>query len=127
VDIGIKLSDAYHQEIHSLEVAISAFISTLPPLHQLATTGSEDRPILITVHTLAQAAIIHLYQRFAPDDPVAYDKCSRAARACGAVITHMTDPDFVFLEPIIGVCHLAVCSSSATDLFCLVALLGISR
>ncbi|KAJ7122035.1 hypothetical protein C8R43DRAFT_51465 [Mycena crocata] len=103
-DSRIKPSDAFHQEIHSLELAISAFISTLPPLHQLDTTGSEEKPILIAIHTLAHAAMIHLYQRFAPDDPVSYDKCSRAARACGAVISQIADPDFAFLDPILGPC-----------------------
>ncbi|KAJ6594581.1 hypothetical protein B0H19DRAFT_65665 [Mycena capillaripes] len=107
-DSRIKPSDAFHQEIQSLELTITAFISTLPPLHQLATTGSEDRPILIAVHTLAQAAIINLHQRLAPDDPVSYDKCSRAARACGAIITHITEPDFVFLDPILGPCWTSV-------------------
>ncbi|KAJ7803484.1 hypothetical protein B0H14DRAFT_2887702 [Mycena olivaceomarginata] len=103
-DPRIKPSDAFHQEIHALELTISAFVSTLPPLRQLASMGSETRAIFIAIHTLTQAAIIHLYQRFAPDDPVAYDKCSHAARACGAIITHITEPDFVFLDPILGPC-----------------------
>jgi hypothetical protein len=100
---GIKPSDAFHQEIRSLELTITAFISTLPPLHQLETMVSEDKPILLAAHTLAHAAMIHLYQRFASDDAVSSDKCSRAARACGAVITHIMDADFPFLDPILGV------------------------
>ncbi|KAJ7162230.1 hypothetical protein C8R46DRAFT_346459 [Mycena filopes] len=103
-DSGIKPSDAFHQEIQSLELTITAFVSTLPPLHQLSTAHPEDKPILIGVYTLAHTAIIHLYQRFAPDDAVSYDKCARAARACGTVITHITDPDFAFLDPILGPC-----------------------
>ncbi|KAJ6507398.1 hypothetical protein C8R47DRAFT_92897 [Mycena vitilis] len=103
-DSRIKPSDGFLQEVTSLELTITEFISTLPPIHQLSSRGPEDRPILVAVHILAQAAIIHLYQRFAPDDPVSYDKCSRAARACGAIITHITEPDFVFLDPILGPC-----------------------
>lgn len=101
--VGLKRSDAFHQEVHSLELMITAFLSTLPPLHQLDTAGSEDKPTLIAVHTLAHTAMIHLYQRFAPDDLVSYDKCAHAARACSTVITHITDPDFAFLDPILGV------------------------
>ncbi|KAJ7252117.1 hypothetical protein B0H12DRAFT_1233997 [Mycena haematopus] len=103
-DSRVKLSDSFSQEIQALDLTIDTFVSTLPPLHQLATMGSEDRYVLITVHTLTQAAIIHLHQRFAPNDPVSYDKCSRAARTCGTIITHLTDPDFVFLDPILGPC-----------------------
>jgi hypothetical protein len=89
--------------------------------------GSETRAIFIAIHTLTQAAIIHLYQRFAPDDPVAYDKCSHAARACGAIITHITEPDFDFLDPILGVCGppFLLCESAADFFFCSLALLDI--
>ncbi|KAJ7141101.1 hypothetical protein C8R44DRAFT_866755 [Mycena epipterygia] len=103
-DSSLKRSDAFHQEVHSLELMITAFLSTLPPLHQLDTAGSEDKPTLIAVHTLAHTAMIHLYQRFAPDDLVSYDKCAHAARACSTVITHITNPDFAFLDPILGPC-----------------------
>ncbi|KAF8143328.1 hypothetical protein K438DRAFT_1911086 [Mycena galopus ATCC 62051] len=103
-DSRVKLSDAFVQEIHALELTINAFLSTLPTLHQLASMGSESRSVLITVHTLTQAAIIHLHQRFAPDDPVSYDKCARAARACSTIITHITDPDFAYLDPVLGPC-----------------------
>ncbi|KAK6996989.1 fungal-trans domain-containing protein [Favolaschia claudopus] len=99
-----KLSDSLPQEIHAFELTINSFASTLPPLHQLTSMGPENRAVFIAIHTITQAAILHLYQRFAPDDPVSYDKCSRAARACGAVITQITDPDFVFLDPILGPC-----------------------
>lgn len=103
-DSRIKPSDAFHQEVQSLELTITAFISTLPPLHQLEATDPETKPILVAVYTLAHAAMIHLYQPFSPDDPVSSDKCSRAARACGAVITHITDSEFAFLDPILGPC-----------------------
>ncbi|KAJ7782518.1 hypothetical protein DFH07DRAFT_324892 [Mycena maculata] len=93
-------SDAFQ----ALDLTISAFISTLPPLHQLPSTGSEEKPILITVHTLAHAATIHLHQRLAPTHAVSYDKCSHAARACSTIITHITDSDFAFLDPILGPC-----------------------
>ncbi|KAJ7502505.1 hypothetical protein B0H11DRAFT_640842 [Mycena galericulata] len=102
-DSRAELSDSFHQEVHALELTITAFIATLPPLHQLVATGSEDKPVLITIHTLAHAAILHLYQR-SLDDPVSFDKCSRAARACGAVITQLTDTDFPLLDPILGPC-----------------------
>ncbi|KAJ7646575.1 hypothetical protein FB45DRAFT_177962 [Roridomyces roridus] len=98
----VEPSDSFRQEIHDLELTITAFVATLPSLHSL--TSSEERPMLLTVHTLAHAALIHLYQPFAPDDPVSYDKCSRAARACGSIITHITDSDFAYLDPILGPC-----------------------
>ncbi|KAJ6591343.1 hypothetical protein B0H10DRAFT_784324 [Mycena sp. CBHHK59/15] len=103
-DSRIKPSDDFLREVESLELIITGFISTLPPVHQSSSAAAEDTPVLITIHTLAHAAIIHLYQRFAPDDPVSYEKCSRAARACGAVITQVTESDYVFLDPILGPC-----------------------
>lgn len=101
--LGIKPSEAYLEEIQSLELIIAGFMSTLPPVQQLGIASAEDRPILVATHTLAHAAMIHLYQPFASDDPVSYDKCSQAARACGEVITQIMDSDFAFLDPILGV------------------------
>lgn len=79
------------------------FISTLVPAHQLEAALPEDKHTLIVCHSLAQAALIHLYFRFGQDDPVSYDKSLRAARSCVNIIKHITDADFDFLEPIIGV------------------------
>ncbi|KAJ7233912.1 hypothetical protein C8J57DRAFT_1249569 [Mycena rebaudengoi] len=103
-DSRIKPSEAFLEEIQSLELVIAGFMSTLPPVQQLGIASAEDRPILIATHTLAHAAMIHLYQPFASDDPLSYDKCSQAARACGEVITQIIDSDFAFLDPILGPC-----------------------
>ncbi|KAF7315953.1 Fungal-trans domain-containing protein [Mycena indigotica] len=115
-DSRIKPSDPLRQEIHSLELTIGAFLSTLPPLHTLDTVGPEDKPVLITAHTLVHTALIHLYQRFVPDDRVSYDKCARAARACGTIITHINDADFAFLDPILAPCWTAVAEALLREL-----------
>jgi hypothetical protein len=104
----MKLSNRFQEEIQALELTISRFIPTLIPVHQLDATTLEDKRILVVAHTLAHAAIIHLYQRFAQDDPVAYDKCSRAASACVSIIKHIGEQDFDFLDPIIGVSCLCI-------------------
>jgi hypothetical protein len=64
----------------------------------------EDKHTLIAAHTLAYTASIQLYRPFTQDGPATFDKCSRAARACVAVIEHITEQDFSLVDPIIGVC-----------------------
>lgn len=103
-NIGMKPSDHLQAEVRALELTILRFISTLLPLGQLDGAALEDKHVLIVTHSLAHAAIIHLHQRFAQDDSIAYDKCSQAASACVSVIKHTGDMDFDFLDPIIGVC-----------------------
>ncbi|KAK0505291.1 hypothetical protein EDD18DRAFT_1399387 [Armillaria luteobubalina] len=99
-----KPSPVNQDQIRALEITITRFLSTLPPVHSLDATMPDDRQILITVHTLAHASIIILHQPFARDDAHSYDRSSRAARACASIIKSMTDSDFNFLDPIVGTC-----------------------
>ncbi|KAJ7049951.1 hypothetical protein C8F01DRAFT_1181078 [Mycena amicta] len=115
-DSPLKPSDTLRQDIQALELTIGAFISTLPPLHTLDTVRSEDRPVLIASHTLAHTALLHLYQPFSPDDPVSYEKCARATRACGTIITHLNDADFAYLDPILAPCWTAVAEALLREL-----------
>jgi hypothetical protein len=96
-------SAGFREEIQVLEQTLSRFIPALIPVHQLDATMPEDKHILIVTHTLAHAAMIHLYHRFAEEDPISYNKRLRAARGCVTIIKHITDGDFDFLDPIIGV------------------------
>lgn len=103
--LGMDHLNAYQDEMQSLELTISRFLSGLIPVHQLSTQAltTEDQCTLYTTHTLAQAAFVHLYQRFAQSDPVAYEKCSRAAREIVSVIKHVGDAVILSLDPIVGV------------------------
>lgn len=64
----------------------------------------EEKHTLIIVHTLIQVSVIMLYQKFAQDDPVAYEKCSAAAKACVAITKYVSEQDYDYLDPIIGYC-----------------------
>jgi hypothetical protein len=97
-------SNAFREEILTLEHTISRFMTTLIPLHQLDATLPETKHASVVIHSLANAAMIHLYFRFSQDDSIAYDKALRAARACVNVINYIADNDFDFLDPIIGPC-----------------------
>lgn len=77
------------------------------PLDQLDAVTLEDKHTLIAAHTLAHTASIQLYRPFAQDDPIIFGKCTQAARACVAVIEHITEQDFGLVDPIIGVCLFA--------------------
>lgn len=63
----------------------------------------EEKHTLIIVHTLIQVSVLNLYQKFAQDDPVAYDKCSAAAKAVVAITKYISEQDYDYLDPIIGV------------------------
>ncbi|EEB87868.1 hypothetical protein MPER_14601, partial [Moniliophthora perniciosa FA553] len=98
----IKPTGGYPEDMQALELTITRFLATLVPIHQLNTRMPEEKQVLIVVHTLAQAALMHLYQRSAQDDAVAYEKCSQAAKACVAIVKYISDQDYDFLDPILG-------------------------
>ncbi|ESK90577.1 hypothetical protein Moror_4260 [Moniliophthora roreri MCA 2997] len=100
----IKPTGGYPEDMQALELTITRFLATLVPIHQLNARMPEEKQMLIVVHTLVQAALMHLYQRFAQDDAVAYEKCSQAAKACVAIIKYISDQDYDFLDPILGSC-----------------------
>ncbi|KAL0575798.1 hypothetical protein V5O48_006176 [Marasmius crinis-equi] len=101
---GHKPSGGYPEEVQALELAITRFLGTLVPVHQLTATMGDEKQTLIVVHTLAQAALIHLYQRFAQDDAVAYEKCSQASKTCVEIISYIAEQDYEYLDPIVGPC-----------------------
>ncbi|KAJ7587027.1 hypothetical protein C8J56DRAFT_90526 [Mycena floridula] len=118
-DPSSKPSVRSQEQIQTLELAITRFIPTLVPVHQLDTTpllGDTDKHTYIVAHSLAHAAVIHLYQRFALDDPVAYDKCSRAASACVGIVKCIGDRDYDYLDPIIGTCWTSAADILIRDL-----------
>ncbi|THU83472.1 hypothetical protein K435DRAFT_666289 [Dendrothele bispora CBS 962.96] len=101
---SFKFTNDYPEEIQSLELTISRFIPTILPVLQLNATITmpEEKYTLIVVHTLVQTAIIHLHQRFAQNDAIAYEKCSVAAKAAVEIVKYISDQDYDFLDPIIG-------------------------
>jgi len=103
-DPRLSASNAFREEIMTLEHTISRFTTTLIPPHQLDATTPEAKRALVVIHSLANAAMIHLYFRLSQGDSVAYDKSLRAARACVNVIKYIADKEFDFLDPIIGPC-----------------------
>ena len=86
-----------------LEKTISHFVASLIPLDQLDALLPDDKQTLLAIHTLAHTASIHIYRPLASDDPAFFEKCLRSARACVAVIKHIGEQDYGFLDPIIGV------------------------
>ena len=98
---------AYTDDFQNLELTITRFIPTLVPVQQLEATLPEQKHAFLTNHTLAHAAVVHLYYPFGTEDPTSYQKCLRAARAIVTIIKHLSEVDFEFLDPIIGVSRFA--------------------
>ncbi|EGO00414.1 hypothetical protein SERLA73DRAFT_73137 [Serpula lacrymans var. lacrymans S7.3] len=103
-DKRLSLSSAFTDDFQTLEHTITRFIPNLIPVHQLDATMPDDKHAFLVIHTLAHAAMIHLYYSFGHDDPVSYGKCLQAARSCVSVIKHIAEPDYEFLDPIMGPC-----------------------
>ncbi|KAH7912432.1 hypothetical protein BJ138DRAFT_1004480 [Hygrophoropsis aurantiaca] len=103
-DQPLALSSAFTDDFQHLEHTIARFLPTLIPAHQLDAIMPHDKHAFLTTHTLAHAAMIHLYYPLGQDDPVSYDKCLTAARCCVSIIKHIADTDYDFLDPIVGPC-----------------------
>jgi len=115
-DPRLPASSTFREDVQILENTITRFLPTLIPPHQLDTTTPDERHLLIVIHTLVHAAMIHLHYRFSHDNPVSYDKCRRSARACVAVVKHIAATDFNFLDPIIGPCWTCVAETLIREL-----------
>lgn len=100
---GGKAAGRLTAEQHALDHSITMFLSTLIPVNQLDAILPQDKHSLIITHTLAHTAMIHLHRSMARDDPISFDKCLQSARAGLALIKLISDQDFAFLDPIIGV------------------------
>jgi len=113
---ALSLPNAYMDEFQALEHTIARFLSTLIPVHQLDAAMPDDKHAYIAIHTLAQAAIIHLYFPSGPEDPVSYEKCLRAAQCCVAITKHIAAADYDFLDPILGPCWTTVMDTLIREL-----------
>lgn len=114
---GLSLPSGFTDEFQALEQAITRFLSSQIPIHQLETAMPQDRQACITAYTLANAAMIHLSTLFGDRDPTAYEKCLRAARCCVSVIKYITEADYEFLDPVLGPCWTYVVDTLIQDLF----------
>lgn len=101
--IGLAPSTAFTDDFQNLENTILRFVPTLVPVQQLDALTPQIKHAFVTNHTLAHSAIIHLYYPFGTEDPSSYEKCLRAARSIMTVVKSLSDVDFDFLDPIIGV------------------------
>ncbi|KAF9237442.1 hypothetical protein BU15DRAFT_75985 [Melanogaster broomeanus] len=101
---ALALSNAFMDDFQTLEHTVTLFLSTLIPVHQLDASMPNDKHAYVAIHTLAHTAIIHLYFLFGHEDPVAHEKCLRAARCCVSIVKHIADSDYEFLDPIVGPC-----------------------
>ena len=55
------------------------------------------------VHTLARVAAIQLHHQFASKERNSHEKCLKAAREVTTIVRQLTEYDYPFLDPIIGV------------------------
>ncbi|KIM78836.1 hypothetical protein PILCRDRAFT_576092 [Piloderma croceum F 1598] len=115
-DHRLAPSTAFTDDFQNLEHTITRFVPTLIPVQQLDATTPQNKHAFLTNHTLAHAAIIHLYYPFGTEDPTSYEKCLRAARSIVTVIKHISEVDFDFLDPIIGPCWVVAADTLIREL-----------
>ena len=97
------MTNSFSDNFRMCETAITRFITTLLPLHQVGAAIPDDKFALIVIHTLAHAALISLHFPFMRDNNVSRQKCLRSARSVILVIKHIAEADFDYLDPILGV------------------------
>ncbi len=100
---GSLASGAFSENFSAFEHSIMRFTTTLVPLHQVGGAMPDDKYALIVIHSLAHASMIRLHAPFMLDDTGSRDKCLRAARSLIHVTKLITDADFEFLDPVVGV------------------------
>ncbi|EKM54793.1 uncharacterized protein PHACADRAFT_258894 [Phanerochaete carnosa HHB-10118-sp] len=109
-------STNFSENFRAFDSTISRFVSTLLPVHQLATMMPEDKYTLFLVHSLAHASMVRLHQPFVADDQLSREKALRAARSLVLVVKHVTEADFDYLDPMIGHCWMTASRVLAFEL-----------
>ncbi|KAI0338286.1 hypothetical protein BDW22DRAFT_1409640 [Trametopsis cervina] len=94
----------FMDNFRAFEATIARFTTTLLPLHQLAATMPDDKYTLYMIHSLSQTAVIRLHHPFIADNQMSREKSLLAARAVTLVTKHITEPDFEYLDPLLGHC-----------------------
>jgi hypothetical protein len=99
-----NLSDALIEQSNAVETTISRFAAGLLPVHELSAVLATDKHSLLVVHSLAQYALIQLHFHLSGGtDAVRHETCLQAARAILFVVSHVSDADYDYLDPLIGV------------------------
>lgn len=119
---GLSPSASFSENFRAFEHTITRFTTTLLPLHQLGATMPDDKYSLFVIHSLAHASMITLHQPFMTDQ-ISRESTLRAARSVTVVAKHISDADFDYLDPLIGVRN-ASSSWHCSGLTCCLALLG---
>ncbi|KAF8629149.1 hypothetical protein AX17_005734 [Amanita inopinata Kibby_2008] len=101
-DRSMKMVDTLN-DVQKLEHGIAHFLPTLINMEELDAVSAEDRFSLLATHTLTYTAVIKLFQSLSAEDVVSFEKCARAARSCTVIIKQLSDQDYAFLDPIVGV------------------------
>ena len=94
------------EDINKLEHTIALYLSTLMPVDHLDRMGLEDKLSTVIAHTIAQTAVVFLHRHFATENPISAEKCARASQMCVSLVKHIGEKDFLFLDPVMGVCDL---------------------
>lgn len=68
----------------------------------------DDKYTLYMIHSLTHTAMIRLHQPFITDDQVSREKSLRAARSVTLVTKHISDADFDYLDPLMGVSSFSI-------------------
>ncbi|KIY46791.1 hypothetical protein FISHEDRAFT_46643 [Fistulina hepatica ATCC 64428] len=115
-DPMLKPTEAFQRDVAALEMTVQRFVAALIPVQRLGSALPEARQALVGTHTLANCALVLLYRRLAQGsalppqsitlahERMAYDKMVNAARACIAVLPHIAEQDYSFLDPAVGPC-----------------------
>ncbi|KIK24767.1 hypothetical protein PISMIDRAFT_373909 [Pisolithus microcarpus 441] len=119
--VGLTLPNTFSDEFHALEQAISRYLSSQIPIHQLDSAMPEDRQACITAYTLANVAMVNLNYSLGDADPAAYEKCLRAARCCVSLVEYIAETDYEFLDPILGPCWSFVVDALVRELYAIEA------
>ena len=98
----------YLPNLVNLEACITRFLTTLMPAHQLGAALPDDRHAHVVTHTIALTALVQLHLRFAREgEATSLEKCVRAAHAATSLIKCVAEPDYEFLDPVVGVSRLS--------------------
>ncbi|KAI0692217.1 hypothetical protein BC835DRAFT_82085 [Cytidiella melzeri] len=97
---------AYLEDHRQLGLFLSQFTANLPPLSSLMCKDhlSAEDVSLLSIHTLTNAAIIHLHRDFLEHHPLSYQMCTLAAHSITKSIRELNDTDYEYLNPILSTC-----------------------
>ena len=109
-----QTAEQFWADFQTVDAAIARLAASVPPARE-ADAPRVDHALFV-VHALLHAATIQLHSPFALEDPASRQKSAAIAAQAVSMIHLLDEPEYAFLDPIMGTCWTSVAEAVVREL-----------